>query len=72
MPTPTAPQMPLERKQFPQQPLDRRPVLTRDPALLIFQDKLATTGSAAMILLPVVEVAGLFVLCRSALGTTVS
>src|SRR5690242_14176347 len=49
-----------------------RPVLTRDPALLKFQDILATTGSAAMVLLAVVEVAVLFVLCRSALGTTVS
>ena len=64
--------MPLERKPFLEQPLDQRPVLTRNPALLKFPDKLATTSFAAMILLPIVDVAVLFVLRRSALGTTVS
>jgi len=66
MPTPTARQMPLERKPFVEQPLDQGPVLARDPALLKFPDKLAATGFAAMVLLPVVDVAVLFVVGRPA------
>jgi hypothetical protein len=61
-----------QRKPFVEQPLDQRPVLTRDSALLKFPDKLAATGFAAMVLLPVVSVAVLFVVCRPALGATVS
>jgi hypothetical protein len=64
--------MPLERKPFVEQPLDQRPVLTRDPALLKVPDKLATTGFAAMALFAVVDVAVLFVVRRPALGATVS
>ena len=62
----------VQRKPFIEQPLDQRPVLSRDPALLKLPDKLAATGFAAMILLPVVNVAVLFVVGRSALGATVS
>ena len=72
MPTPTARQMPLEREPFPQQSLDQWPVLGRDPPLRKLPDKLAATGFAAMVLLPVVDAAVLFVVGRSALGATVS
>jgi hypothetical protein len=72
MPTPTARQMPLEREPFVEQPFDQRPVLGRDPALLKRSDKRAAAGFAAMVLLPVVDVAVLFGVCRPAARATVS
>jgi hypothetical protein len=64
--------MPLERKPFIEQPLDERPVLDRNSALLKRPDKLAATDFALMVLLSVMDVAVLFVVPRPALGAAVS
>jgi hypothetical protein len=64
--------MPLEREPFPQQPLDERPVLGRNPALLKLPDKLAPAGFAPMVLLSVVKVTVLFVVRRPAPRTIFS
>jgi hypothetical protein len=47
-------------------------VLSGDPTLRKFPDKLAATGFAAMVLLAVVDVAVLFVARRATLGAIFS
>jgi hypothetical protein len=61
-----------QREPFLEQPLHQRPVLGRDPPLRKLPDKLAATGFAPMVLLPVVDAAVLLVVPRPAPRASVS